>query len=328
MEYIVAFIPAIIFLLILVYIDSFKLVKNETISYSVLWGVASAALSLFIENILPSLLEIREQVFPIVISPVIEETLKSLILIFFIIKSKIVFRIDGAIYGFAIGVGFALGENIYLMAEINDGNILDWIIEGFGMAIVHGGATSIMAVILMQAKEKHLNLFIYYVIGWVLAVLINSMYDNFIFSPVVSIFLIPLVVIVIEILIIHFNDRMLRDWLELEFESEVMILGMIRKGEFLKTKSGEYLMTIRDNFSKFVVVDMLSYISLYLELSIKAKCNLMLNEVGMPELMDKNIQYKLKELKTLEKNIGKTGLMAITPILRVKEKDLVKWSLL
>jgi len=328
MEYIVALIPVIVFLLIMVYLDSFKLVKNETISYCVLWGVTCAVISIFLNDFLQTMLEMREEVYLGMVSPLIEETLKSLLLVFFLMKSKIIFRIDGAIYGFAIGTGFALLENIYLISMLDYDNIWIWVTKGFGTAFMHGGATSILAILLMQAKEKHLNLFKYFIIGWIVAVLIHSLYNYFLVSSVVSMVIILVVVTVIEIVILKLNERMLRDWLELEFISEVKLLGMIKKGEFLKTKSGEYMVSIRDNFSKLVVLNMMSYISIYVELSIKAKSNLMLNEVGMPGLKDKDIQIKLSELKSLEKNIGRTGLIAISPILRVSKKNLIKWSLL
>jgi len=328
MEYIVALLPALVFLLVLVYLDSFKLVKNDTISYCVLWGVTCAVISIFLNDFLRTVLEMREEVLLMVVSPFVEETLKSFLLIFFLIRSKIVFRIDGAIYGFAIGTGFALFENIYLISVLNFDDIWIWVTRGFGTAIMHGGTTSILAILLIQAKEKHLNLLKYFMIGLVVAVIIHSLYNYFLVSPVVSMVLIIVMISVVEIITLQVNERMLRDWLELEFASEVKLLGMIKKGEFLKTKSGEYLVSIRDNFSKLVVIDMLSYISLYLELSIKAKSNLMLNEVGMPGLKDKDIHFKLSELKSLEKNIGRTGLIAISPILRISKKNLIKWSLL
>ena len=69
--------------------------------------------------------------------------------------------------------------------------------------------------------------------------------------------------------------------------------------------------------------DLLCYIRIYLELSIRAKTNLMLKESGFPVKND-DVKDKLNELKYLTKNIGKAGLLAISPILRMNKKDVWK----
>ena len=327
MEYIVALLPVIAFLLILIYLDSFKLIKKNLLVYSIIWGICAAILAYFINNMVVSIADLHNRAFSRYVSPTVEETLKSLFLIFLVMKGKIGFRIDGAIYGFAIGAGFALYENIFFLHEIPTDNMWLWIIRGFGTAIMHGGVTSILGVLLMHAREKQKGILKYLALGW-LAVFIHSLFNHFFLSPLASMFLILIIISSMEIVLFRINEGLLREWLELEFDTEVKLLGMIRKGVFLQSNSGKYLISIRDKFSKLVVFDMLAYISLYLELSIRAKSNLMLNEAGLPVKKDIAVNSKLEELKSLEKNIGKTGLLAISPILRISKKNLIKWSLL
>jgi len=236
--------------------------------------------------------------------------------------------VDGAIYGFAVGAGFALVENIYFLYEINSNNVALWIVRGFGTAIMHGGTTSILAIIIMRAIDKQHTLLLPSLIGLISAIIIHSLYNHFILPPVVTMLFILSIVTVIEIIIFRSSEKSLRKWLELEFDSEVKLLSMIRKGKFIDTRSGEYLMTIKNRFSGLVVVDLFAYISLYLELSIRAKSKLMLHEAGLDVPRDEEISLKLDELKSLEKNIGITGLLAISPILRISRKNLWKWSML
>jgi hypothetical protein len=106
------------------------------------------------------------------------------------------------------------------------------------------------------------------------------------------------------------------------------MLQMIKKGKFASTRSGEYLLTIKNRFSPLVVFDMLTYVSLFLELSIKAKRNLLLKESGFEVIKIPALDNYFKEMKSLRKSIGKTGLMAIHPILRMSKKDLWKLTLL
>ena len=47
--------------------------------------------------------------------------------------------IDAAIYGFAVGAGFAFIENIYYLHSLEHHKIVVWIIRGLGTAVMHGG---------------------------------------------------------------------------------------------------------------------------------------------------------------------------------------------
>ena len=51
-------------------------------------------------------------------APVVEELFKGAILVYLIRASKIGFNIDAAIYGFGLGAGFAIIENLYYFLEI------------------------------------------------------------------------------------------------------------------------------------------------------------------------------------------------------------------
>lgn len=113
-----------------------------------------------------------------------------------------------------------------------------------------------------------------------------------------------MIIAVAEYIIFRYSEKNLRKWLELEFDSEVKLLMMIRKGQFARTHAGEYLTSIKYRFSQMAVVDLLAYIALYLELSIKAKSRLMLHEAGLPVGRDESVNDRLAELKALEKISG------------------------
>jgi hypothetical protein len=157
---------------------------------------------------------------------------------------------------------------------------------------------------------------------------IHSFFNHFVLPPVATMFFTLLIIASTEFIIFRYSEKNLRKWLELEFDSEVKLLMMIRKGQFARSNAGEYITFIKDRFSQMAVVDMLAYIALYLELSIKAKSKLMLHEAGIPVTKDETIDNRLTELKALEKNIGITGILAISPVLRISRRDLWKWSTL
>jgi protease PrsW len=95
-------------------------------------------------------------------------------------------------------------------------------------------------------------------------------------------------------------------------------------GQFRSTKAGLYLVSLKNHFSPEMLVDLYCYISLYLELSIKAKRNLMLKENGFSVMAEKDLMPKLKELAAIRKKIGLMGESALAPLIRMNYKNLWK----
>ncbi len=328
MRIISALLPVILFLILLLVLDSFKLVRKSLLMWAIISGVVCAGSAYLLNTELMVLLNLDLKKLYTFTSPLIEETLKMIPVLIFLRKHRIGFLIDGAIYGFAIGTGFALVENIYFLFQLPDTSIWLWIARGFGTAVMHGGTTSILAMIFTLTIERKKFTGMYYFAGWILAVGIHICFNLFLMPPLQEAILIITVISVVEICVFKASELSLRNWLEMEFDSEMKLINMIHRGNFASTKPGVYLMSLKKHFSSVVIFDMLAYISLYLELSIRAKAQLMLHETGLPPNKDPEIAGKLQELQTLENNIGRTGKFAISPILRMSRKDLWKWSLL
>jgi len=74
-----------------------------------------------------------------------------------------------------------------------------------------------------------------------------------------------------------------------------------------------------------VVADLLCYVRLHTELALQAKGMLMMRENGFEAPVDEGTREKFAELGYLEKSIGRTGRLAIAPMLHMSHKDL--WQL-
>ena len=105
-------------------------------------------------------------------------------------------------------------------------------------------------------------------------------------------------------------------------DSDVSLLGSITSGTISKTKVGAYLQTLKRRFPGPVVADMLNMLRIHLELAIRAKGILMMRECGFKTPTDPEITARFEELKYLEKSIGKTGMLAVAPILHNSSRDL------
>ena len=142
------------FLAVLVYFDSYKLVSLRAVIGTILVGAAAAGASYLINVEAYGRLDLEFVTYSRYVSPLIEETIKALIIVVMIRMQRIAFLVDAAISGFAVGTGFAVVENLYYLALRPDAHLAVWIVRGFGTAIMHGGATAIFAIVSVAIAEK------------------------------------------------------------------------------------------------------------------------------------------------------------------------------
>lgn len=316
MEILFSIFPVLVFLFFLFLLDSFKLVFKSVLFASLSWGALIA--------ILLYLLKLSHPVF----APIAEELLKSVFVLYLIRRGKVGFIIDAAIYGFASGAGFALAENLFYLHAMPEASILTWIIRGFGTAFMHGGCTAIVAMLVIFGKSLDKNGIVFLILAFVAVSIIHYTFNLFYINPVLQTLGIVVLLAALFILIFRFSEQRLHNWLEVEFSSEVALLNMMNRGEMLSTRAGKYLDSLKASFPPESILDLYCYIKLYLELSIKAKRNLMLRENDFPLVVEDDIDLKLAELKALKKRIGKVGEITLMPLLSMNYRDLWKLNLL
>ena len=95
----VAFAPVLVFLGILILLDSFKLVRSTTVATSVVAGGIAALAAWAINVQLLHWLPLSGVAFSRYCAPVVEELLKATWLIVLIRSGRIGFLVDAAIYG-------------------------------------------------------------------------------------------------------------------------------------------------------------------------------------------------------------------------------------
>jgi len=323
---IVAILPVFLFLLILYLLDSYKLVRYPTLIFSFILGTISAAIALVSNLIIQNKLGIGFDSYSKYIAPIVEELCKTLMIVILIKKKKAGFLIDAGIYGFTIGAGFGVAENVYYLLTTEDSNFLLWIFRGLGTAIMHSGNAAIISILIMGAFGRERNLFRGIIPALVITIVLHSIYNQFDFYPLYHVAAVAVLVPVCLIFIFNLNKKQLQHWLEMEFYSEAELLVMMGKGEFSHSKAGVYLKSLKEHFPSEVIVDMYCFMHLYFELSIAFKRNLMLSENELPSLPVEGAEVKLKELKQLIKNIGKSGELALAPVVRITYRDLWKLS--
>lgn len=322
----VSVLPVFLFLGALVLIDSYKLVAWRAILLSVLAGVVAALAAYAVNATLRPALALDLTPYSRYVAPVVEESFKAAFVVLLLRRHRVGFVVDAAIHGFAIGTGFAFLENLYYVEASAGATLWTWIVRGFGTAVMHGGATAILAMIskMLQNRAGTFRLSLVPP-GLGLAVVLHSLYNHALAQPIVATALVVLVFPWLSIVVFQISERETRTWLGVGFDTDQELLKAVHAGRISATPLGSYLKTLRSRFAAEVIVDMLCLLRLRAELAIRAKGILMLREAGFEAAPDPAVKDKFRELRYLEKSIGRTGMVAIHPFLHTSTRDL--WQL-
>jgi len=194
-------------------------------------------------------------------------------------------------------------------------------VRGFGTAVMHGGTAAIMAVTAKALSERKRSV----LPGPLIAFVLHSVFNHFVLSPTLSTVVIVVVLPPLIIAVFSQSERYLRDWLGTGFDLDSEVLRAMKSGEFADTPAGQYLQSLREHFEGAVLADMLCYLRLLTELSLRMKGVLMLRASGFPVKRDAEVAEKLAEMRYLQESIGKTGELALAPLLHRSPQDL--WQL-
>lgn len=326
---VVSVLPVFLFFGALVLIDSYKLVALRADLLAVAAGIVAALGSYAVNVSLPPALDMDPSRYSVYVGPVVEETLKALYLVYLMSRSKVGFVVDAAIYGFGIGTGFAFLENLYYLNVNPDAAIWTWIVRGFGTAVMHGGATAIVAMV-ARTLHNRVDRFRPHLLlpGLLVAVLLHSLYNRFLVQPLIATALIVLVFPYVSIAVFRQSERDTERWLGSGFDTDQELLRAMRTGQMSGTPVGRYLGTLRDRFPAEAIVDMLCLLRLRAELGISAKGLLMMREAGFDAAPDPELKDTFEELRYLERSIGRTGMLALQPFLHTSMRDLWQLNLL
>jgi RsiW-degrading membrane proteinase PrsW (M82 family) len=321
------FLPVLTFAAILFVFDNFRLVKFRVVRDALLAGVVAAMFCLLLNRWLLVQTNLSAPLYARYLAPFVEETAKVVYLFLLLRRHRLGFLVDSAIVGFAIGAGFALFENLYFLYSLHDHNLLYWLIRGFGTAVMHGGTVALVGIMAKSRSERRQRERAVDILpGLAAAILIHSLFNHFslrwqFLASIIFLIGLPLTIF----LVYQRSERSLRQWLEAGFGSDAELLEMIRTGTMLQSNIGRYLQSLKERLSGPVLADMLCTLQLHVELSIKAKAILLLQEQGFPVPADPGVQEKFRELKFLQRSIGRLGRRLLAPLLHTSAREL--WQL-
>ena len=112
-------------------------------------------------------------------APIIEEILKVIIILFLVRQAAFTYFVDGTVFGFAIGIGFAIVENYEYVLATPDSAVFQAVARVISTNLMHATATGALGIALGQARMERSGKQILLIFsGLALAIGIHMAYNN------------------------------------------------------------------------------------------------------------------------------------------------------
>jgi RsiW-degrading membrane proteinase PrsW (M82 family)/CRP-like cAMP-binding protein len=174
-----------IFAVYLIYaLDLFRTSNINTLIVCMLWGAFGAFGIAYIVNkglidqlMLGGASQTQSlQLVARLTAPILEEILKAAILVYLIRRPSFRYFVDGAIYGFGIGIGFAVLENYFYISTSGGAALALAISRVLSTSLMHAMASAIVGISLGRLRRSNARLLP--VVGILLAIGVHVIYNN------------------------------------------------------------------------------------------------------------------------------------------------------
>ncbi len=187
---IIAVLLPLVFLYIIYALDLYSSGSFRTVALCFLWGLVAFGLAFGLntavnEYLLQDQLHIdrfRAYTLTVVlVAPIVEELVKSLALVYFARRPDFAYFVDGAIYGFAAGIGFSIVENIWYLSlpdSAGQGALLV-ITRSFTTCLMHGSASALVGVSIGRFRYgRGRTRILSTILGWGAAMVLHSGFNR------------------------------------------------------------------------------------------------------------------------------------------------------
>lgn len=321
MHGLIALAPVLIFLTVLWFMDSFRLVRPWSIVKALVYGAGAAFGCELLHGWLMPASGLDSIVFSRYIAPLTEEIAKAAFIGLLIARGGIGFLVDAAVQGFAIGTGFALVENATYLRDFADAPLMLWAVRGLGTGVLHGATTAMAGIVGKAVADRHPRWLLPILPGVALAVVIHSLYNHLLAYPALGAIITLLVLPLVVVYVFEQSEWATREWIGAGLDLDLTLLQLVMSDGFRTTRFGSYLRGLPSHFEGAVVVDMFCLLRIELELAVQAKARLIAHEAGLDLPVDDDLYATLEERAHLRRSIGRTGLLALEPLRVTSHRD-------
>ncbi len=175
-------IPAV-FLLIIYTLDLYASRTFRLVMVSFVWGAVGAVGFAYVVNsyvVMPLIRTLRLDYvwLYVALAPIVEEILKSLALLYVSRQTDFTYFVDGAIYGFAAGIGFSIMENFIYVLQNPQAGIALALIRGFSTCLMHGTAAALVGVAVGRFRfQRNPQRLLALGGGWLAAIVLHASFN-------------------------------------------------------------------------------------------------------------------------------------------------------
>ncbi len=172
------------FLFLIYSLDLYASRVFKLVMYAFVWGASGGLFLAYLFNTYVALpliatLGLSDILLYVLFAPITEELLKSASLLWLSRRSEFTYFVDGAIYGFAAGIGFSIFENILYIFLLSSGEgIGTFIVRAFSTCLMHGTAAALVGVALGRFRFQKQARVPAMVGGWTAAILLHMFFNG------------------------------------------------------------------------------------------------------------------------------------------------------
>ncbi len=187
LAFVIATVVPLIALWIIRTLDLYGTGSFRTVLASAAWGVIAFAMAFGINRTMLQNNVVSQDTFVRFSAPIIEEILKSLILLWLVRRPSFTYFVDGAIYGFAAGIGFAIVEDYSYVLDHSTAAMGVAVARVLSTNLMHASASALIGIAIGWARFHKQPLKTFATLGgYAVAMGLHVGYNNLVSTPSIS----------------------------------------------------------------------------------------------------------------------------------------------
>ena len=247
----------------------------------------------------------------VAIAPVIEETAKSLSLFYVSRRSEFTYFVDGAIYGFAAGIGFSIIENFLYLSQNPGMGIPLALIRSFSTCLMHGTASGLVGAAVGRFRfRRRSGQGLGMAGGWLAAILLHAFFNGISRAPALSESLTTIVAVGIGLagvgligFFINLGLQEERQWLAETLDRQVGVTAAESRMVQSYASLDEFLQPIIKQFPR-EAEQVEAFLLRQAQLGIKRKVQQRVSDPKLQEQLGQEIAQLQAEMNQIRRDVG------------------------
>lgn len=268
----------------------------------------------------------------VLFAPIAEELTKSLVLLYVSRRSEFTYFVDGAIYGFASGIGFSIVENFIYLSQNPRMGITLAVSRAFSTCLMHGAAAGLVGIAIgrvrfQQKAGRGLGL----AGGWIAAMILHGVFNAITQAdlPNALLAIIPIGIgfagVGLIAYVISLGLREQKQWLADTLDRKVGVTGAEVRAAQSYSSLEEMLEPIAKQFPQ-KTEQVMALVLRQAQLGIKRKVQEKLNDPKQKDQLAQEIAQMQAEMEKLRKAIGPYVMTFVRSVFPTGELNV--WALM